>query len=250
MKTCPYPIPSARGRVKMAGLVDRILIVIPTFRECENLKIIVPELFEQVPGTHILIVDDNSDDGTTQLISDFQGVHDRAIKMISRSNDPSYAKSLLEGLNSGIQNGYSTIIQMDADRSHAPKDVVRMLNANGDVVIGSRYLRNSKVRDVPWKRRLYSILGNLYISILWKSTLRDKTNGFRLYRGHALENLPKFNVTSLGFAVQIQTLNMLRKDKRILIKEIPIEFASRQLGESKFDLHKLFEAICATTSRR
>jgi len=234
----------------MAVLKEKSLIVIPTFRECENLKVIVPELFELVPGTHILIVDDNSHDGTTELISDFQGVYGLAINVISRPNDPSYAKSVLEGLNSGIQNGYSAIIQMDADGSHAPKDVVRMLNTNGDVIIGSRYLRNSKVRDVPWKRRLYSILGNLYISILWKSTLRDKTNGFRLFRCHALENLPKFNVTSLGFAVQIQTLNMLRKDERIVIKEIPIEFAYRQIGESKFDLHKLVEAIFATTSRR
>lgn len=234
----------------MAGIDDKVLIVIPTFEEHENLKVIIPELFIHLPGTHILIVDDNSDDGTFQLISSLQQIYGRTIGIISRKEDPSYAKSLLEGIKLGIKNGYTTIIQMDADGSHAPKDVKNLLRANGEVVIGSRYLRNSKVIDVPWKRRTYSILGNLYISMIWKSKLRDKTNGFRLYRTHALENLRDFNVTSLGFAVQIQTLNMLRKDRRIQIKEVPIEFEYRQIGESKFDLNKLLEALLASTNKR
>lgn len=234
----------------MAGIDDKVLIVIPTFKEYENLKVIIPELLIHLPGTHILIVDDYSDDGTFQLISSLQQIYGQAIQIISRKDEPSYAKSLIEGIKLGIKNEYTTIIQMDADGSHAPKDVNNLLQANGEVVIGSRYLRNSKVIDVPWKRRTYSILGNLYISMLWKSKLRDKTNGFRLYRTQALENLSDFNVTSLGFAVQIQTLNMLRKDRRIQIKEVPIEFEYRQIGESKFDLNKLLEALLASTNKR
>jgi dolichol-phosphate mannosyltransferase len=246
----PNAITLAREEDKMEIIVDRVLIVIPTFKEYENLKVIIPELFIQVPGTHVLIVDDMSHDGTAHLMHEFQATFGKKIHFISRLNNPSYAKSLLEGIMFGIQNGYTTIIQMDADGSHAPKDIPRMLKINGDVIIGSRYLRNSNVRGVPWKRQMYSILGNVYISILWRSLLRDKTNGLRLFRASALEILSNFNGSSLGFAVQIQTLNMLRKDKKIQIVEIPIEFVYRQIGDSKFDLKKLFEAMIATTSRR
>jgi dolichol-phosphate mannosyltransferase len=227
-----------------------VLVVIPTFKECENLRVLVPEILYQVQGIHILIVDDTSHDGTTELISEFQKTFGQTISLISRQYDPSYAKSLLQGIKFGIANGYSTIIQMDADGSHAPKDLIRLLSAEGDVVIGSRYMKNSKVINVPFLRQIYSIAGNAYISAIWKSQIRDKTNGFRLYRSHALNILADLHVSSLGFAVQIQTLKSLCKDRKIQVTEIPIDFVFRQIGKSKFDMKKLLEALVIATKSK
>lgn len=224
-----------------------ILVVIPTYKECENLRELVPTLLNQVKGIHILVVDDFSQDGTEELIDELQKAFGQAVRLISRLDDPSYAKSLLEGIKFGIESGYSTLIQMDADGSHAPKDIIKLMSAEGDVIIGSRYLPDSSVVNVPLSRQFFSIFGNLYISIIWKSRLRDKTNGFRLFRSHALDILADFNVTSSGFAVQIQTLKSLCKDKRIQITEVPVEFIFRQIGSSKFDMKKLFEALVIAT---
>lgn len=227
-----------------------VLVIIPTFKECDNLRVIVPELLNQVQGVHILIVDDISHDGTTELVLELQKTFGQAVSLISRQNDPSYAKSLLQGLKLGIVKGYSTLVQMDADGSHAPKDIIKLLSAEGDVVIGSRYLRNSNVINVPILRQIYSIAGNAYISVIWKSRLRDKTNGFRLYRSQALNILANFNVSSLGFAVQIQTLRSLCKDRKIKITEVPVDFVFRQIGNSKFDMKKLFEALIIATKSK
>jgi len=227
-----------------------ILAVIPTYKECENLRVLVPKLLDQVKGIHILIVDDLSQDGTGELVNELQKTFGQAVRLISRIDDPSYAKSLLEGIKFGIESGYPTLIQMDADGSHAPKDIIKLISAKGDVVIGSRYLRDSNVVNVPLLRQFYSVLGNIYISLIWKSRLRDKTNGFRLFRSHALDILADFNVSSLGFAVQIQTLKSLCKDKRIQITEVPVEFIFRQIGSSKFDMKKLFEALVIATKAK
>jgi dolichol-phosphate mannosyltransferase len=227
-----------------------VLVIIPTFKECDNLRVIVPELLNQVQGVHILIVDDISHDGTTELVLELQKTFGQAVSLISRQSDPSYAKSLLQGLKLGIVKGYSTLVQMDADGSHAPKDIIKLLSAEGDVVIGSRYLRNSNVINVPILRQIYSIAGNAYISVIWKSRLRDKTNGFRLYRSQALNILANFNVSSLGFAVQIQTLRSLCKDRKIKITEVPVDFVFRQIGNSKFDMKKLFEALIIATKSK
>lgn len=227
-----------------------VLVIIPTFKECDNLRVIVPELLDRVQGIHILIVDDISHDGTAELILELQKTFGQAVSLISRQNDPSYAKSLLQGLKLGIAKGYSTLVQMDADGSHAPKDLIKLLSAEGDVVIGSRYLRNSNVINVPILRQIYSIAGNAYISLIWKSRLRDKTNGFRLFRSQALDILADFNVSSLGFAVQIQTLRSLCKDRKIQITEVPVDFVFRQIGNSKFDMKKLFEALIIATKSK
>jgi dolichol-phosphate mannosyltransferase len=104
-----------------------VLVIIPTFKECDNLRVIVPELLDRVQGIHILIVDDISHDGTAELILELQKTFGQAVSLISRQNDPSYAKSLLQGLKLGIAKGYSTLVQMDADGSHAPKDLIKLL---------------------------------------------------------------------------------------------------------------------------
>jgi dolichol-phosphate mannosyltransferase len=226
---------------------SRVLTVIPTYKECENLTLLIPELLNLKLGLDILVVDDFSDDGTIQLIETLRITYGESVKVISRHEEASYAKSLIQGIKFGIANGYSTVIQLDADGSHAPKDVNKLIEAKGDVVIGSRYVRNSKVINVPLRRQAYSILGNIYISLIWKSRVRDKTNGFRLFRTDALRTLDEFNVSSLGFAVQIQTLKLISKNKKIRISEVPTEFVFRQIGNSKFDLKKLLEALIITT---
>jgi dolichol-phosphate mannosyltransferase len=150
---------------------------------------------------------------------------------------------LLVGLKLGYKEKFDFVIQMDSDGSHSPRDIPKLISCEGDLVIGSRYFKNSTVLNVPVFRQLYSILGNIYISILWKTSIRDKTNGFRLFRKKSLELISNLNVVNEGFAVQIEVLNVLRKSKKIEIREVPVEFIFRKVGTSKFDFKKLIEAL-------
>jgi len=224
------------------------LVLIPTFKEAENLKILIPQIMGISPNLDVLIVDDDSQDGTPILIKKLQLDYGKRIQLLTRKNNPSYADSFLEGIKFAIANGYECVIQMDADGSHPPMGILGLLNASGDLVIGSRYIKGSQVNLVPWKRRFYSIAGNIYISIRWRTSLRDKTNGFRLFRVKALNLLSNFETTTKGFAIQIEILNFIAKHDSITITEIPTTFNFRVIGNSKFKLKTLLEAFRSTNN--
>ncbi len=224
------------------------LIIIPTYREVENLRILVPQIMTISPNLHLLIVDDDSQDGTYQLVGKFKSDYGQRVELLTRQTDPSYAASLLQGMSFAIKLGYEAIIQMDADGSHPPSEILDLVNTSGDVVIGSRYMKGAKVKSVPLLRRVYSIIGNVYISIRWRSKLRDKTNGFRLFRGNALKALSNFETTTTGFAIQIEILRYLNIQNSIVITEIPTVFNFREIGSSKFNLMKLYEAFQSTNN--
>jgi dolichol-phosphate mannosyltransferase len=222
------------------------LVIIPTFREVDNLEILIPQLVDISPSLKILIIDDDSKDGTQALVRRFQNIYGARVYLIARQANPSYAESLMDGIRFAISEGYESVIQMDADGSHVPAEILNLIQTPGDVVIGSRYVTGSSVNYVPWHRRIYSILGNIYISLLWRTLLRDKTNGFRLFRKSALDLLVNFESETKGFAIQIEVLYYLYKHPSITINETPTRFNFRHIGDSKFEGKKLWEALILT----
>ena len=214
----------------------------------ENLKNLIPKIMKMNSSIHVLVIDDYSDDLTDELMENLQTNYPSRIHYICRKSNPSYAESLCEGFKFANQNKYQKVIQMDADGSHAIMDLNRLLESNSHVTIGSRYIRGSKVINVPIRRQVISILGNIYISMIWGSLIRDKTNGFRSFDYQAISRLSDFRSKSKGFAVQVEVLYFLVKKLDLSVNEIPVTFEYRNLGESKFNLGKLFEAFKIATA--
>lgn len=220
------------------------LVVIPCFQESENLKLLIPEIMKQDPELELLIVDDFSNDGTDGLILKLSLNFPNRIHYSKRTFDPSYAQSLLYGINFSIKNKFNNVIVMDADGSHSPVMIPKMLNLNEDLVIGSRYLGGSKIEKFPLNRQVISKLANLCIRFVLKLPYSDNTNSFRLYRGLALESLHTFVLKSKGFAIQYELLlHIYRNCPKLIYREIPITFRYREIGNSKFNLKKLLEAF-------
>jgi dolichol-phosphate mannosyltransferase len=214
----------------------------------ENLKTLIPNIIETYSNSHVLVIDDFSDDSTEKLMESFQTDYPARIYYICRKSSPSYAESLCEGLRFAYENKFQKVVQMDADGSHAVKDINLLVQSNANLAIGSRYCSESKVIGVPLLRQVISMIGNVYITLIWRTSTRDKTNGFRCFDEWALANLSDFKSKSKGFAVQIEVMDhLLQKKDTLKISEIPITFQFRNLGESKFDSGKLFEALRIAT---
>ncbi len=224
-------------------LNGRFAIVIPVYREIDNLRWLIPEILQTYKNCYIIVVNDFSNDGTESFIKDIRNTGlENKIHLIERIDTPSYATSLLIGLKFALNEGFEKVIQMDADGSHAIWEIGGLLNSVADLTIASRYLRGSKVIGVPLFRKLISRLSNIFLMIKSKSKVRDQTNGFRAFGPRALLLLKDFDSLELGFAVQISILNHLRIHG-LSIEERPTIFKYREIGSSKFDKQKLLEAF-------
>lgn len=223
---------------------ENVLVVIPTYNEAENLTWLLPEILEIDRRIDILVVDDYLDDRTKILIDRLSEKFPNKLTLITRMQNQSYAKSLLEGLRYGKVSNYSKVIQMDADGSHDPKDITRFIESQANLTIGSRYVSDSIISNVPFIRRFYSLAGNLVISLLWRSTIKDKTNGYRAYDSSALEVILNQEYKSVGFSIQFEILkSLLDTISKLKVEEISVHFKYRELGNSKFDFVKLYEAL-------
>ena len=208
----------------------------------ENLKSLIPSILETYPNSHLLVIDDYSDDQTNMLVADYVRNFPDRLFYICRTSNPSYAESLLTGLKFGANKNYQKIVQMDADGSHSVLDIKKLIEIKASVVIGSRYKMGSRIVNVPIARQAISVFGNIYISFLWKTALRDKTNGFRAFDNDSLKIILDNQYRSDGFSIQIEILKNLIDARYIKIQETPITFQYREIGFSKFDTRKLFEA--------
>jgi dolichol-phosphate mannosyltransferase len=226
---------------------DDFAIIIPTYKERDNLASLLPSLIVRYPRVTIYIIDDTSQDGTEELSTQLQSKFPDRLILESPPPPKSYGKALVLGIRRAIFDGYQTIVQMDADGSHNLFEIERLLSVDSDMVIGSRYFRNSRVLKVPFLRRCYSIVGNLYLSILWRTKVRDKTNGFRLYRQPCFHILESSKFESLGFSIQIEILRKILNHKNLVISEVPTTFEFRKIGQSKFNLRILWEAFLEST---
>lgn len=224
------------------------LVVIATYNERETLPQLVREVFATLPETHILVVDDNSPDGTWQWCEEFSA-QDARLRCLRRPAKLGLGTAITEGLQYGIDQGYRYIITMDADFSHPPQKLPELLAAIQqqaepaiDVVIGSRYVPGGKIEGWPWYRRLMSWAMNLAARLLLGLPIRDCSGNFRCYRAATVARLDWDTFCSKGFSFFEEILFHLRRDGARFC-EIPICFIDRQKGQSKMSCRDAIAAV-------
>ncbi len=219
------------------------LIVIPTFNEAPNITRLLTEIRATVPEAQILIVDDNSPDGTASLVTDHLDFG-RHINLLSRSTKSGLGAAYRAGFTWAETRGFDRVVQMDADFSH-PIDQIRTLLAAldaADVAIGSRYVAGGGIRNWPWHRRMISAGGNLYVRLMLRLPVKDATAGFKAFRLEALVRLGATDAASNGYCFQIEnTWRACRLGMRVT--EVPITFTDRADGNSKMTGSIVREAL-------
>ncbi len=222
------------------------LIVIPTYNEKKNINELLSRIFYVQKDVDVLIVDDNSPDGTGKLVDKFiqDKVFGDSLFVLHRSCKLGLGTAYIEGFTWGMEKGYDVFLSMDADMSHNPKYLPQIFSAmqENDLVIGSRYVKGGGVRDWPLLRRLISLGGNIYSQMVLMSNVRDLTGGFNCYHRRFLEKINLKSIVSKGYCFQIEM-----KFRHVLlgckIKEIPIIFADRKMGVSKMSGSIFKEAV-------
>ncbi|MEO0260044.1 MAG: polyprenol monophosphomannose synthase [candidate division WOR-3 bacterium] len=222
----------------------KVLIVIPTYNERENVERIIEEIFKFLPSANILIVDDNSPDGTSEIVREIMK-KDKRVNLILKEKKEGLGKAYKTGFKWGIEKNYDIIIQMDADFSHSPEvlpEFIKEIEKGYDLIIGSRYLNGVSVVNWPIKRLLLSYFANVYARILTGVPVRDLTGGFKVWKREVLENLPWEKIDAEGYGFQIET-TFYAKKLGYRIKEYPIIFIERRVGISKMSKKIIFEAF-------
>ena len=213
--------------------LGRVVMVVPTYNEADNLGWIVGRLRGVHPGVHVLVVDDNSPDGTGKLADELAAADDH-VEVLHRTEKGGLGAAYKHGFRVALEAGYDVIGEMDADGSHQPEQLGLLLEAlaDADLVIGSRWVPGGSVVNWPYRRELLSRGGNLYVRILLGVPVRDATAGFRVFRRSALEAIDLAAVQSTGYVFQTDlVVRCLRAGLRV--REVPIEFVERVRGDSK-----------------
>src|SRR5512139_4226825 len=213
--------------------LGRVVMVVPTYNEAENLAWIVGRLRAAVPHADVLVVDDDSPDGTGR-IADGLAVEDPQVSVVHRTTKEGLGAAYLHGFRVALGRGYDVIGEMDADGSHQPEELPRLLGAleDADLVLGSRWVSGGSVVNWPWTREALSRGGNLYTRVLLGIPVKDATGGFRLFRRTTLEKIDLGDVESVGYCFQAD-LAWRTVEAGLRVQEVPIEFVERVRGESK-----------------
>jgi dolichol-phosphate mannosyltransferase len=220
-----------------------ITVVIPTYNERANLESVVEELLTKVPNAHVVVVDDNSPDGTGAVADTLADRH-AGVCVLHRIKKEGIGPAYVAGFRQALETGTDLVAEMDADGSHAPSDLVRLIEASGDadLVIGSRYVPGGETIGWPRLRRLLSRFGGLYARWVLGAPVSDLTSGFKVYRREALASLPLDRIRSDGYGFQIETTwHVWRNGGRV--REVPITFHDRVAGKSKLSRRIVLEAI-------
>jgi len=221
----------------------KTLVIIPTYNERENIERIVPLVLEKDTSIHVLIVDDGSPDGTGQ-IADGMAKEDGRIVVIHRKNKSGLGTAYIAGFKFALERGYDFIFEMDCDFSHDPEYIPHFLEAvrDTDLVLGSRYRSEVNVINWPMYRLLLSYYANVYSRIITGLPVKDATGGFKCFRREVLEAIELDKVKSNGYSFQIE-MSFRAWKKGFKIKEIPIVFEDRRLGQSKMSKKIVREAV-------
>jgi dolichol-phosphate mannosyltransferase len=223
--------------------VGRVVIVMPTYNERQNLEIIVSRLREAVPDADLLVVDDNSPDGTGDL-ADKLAEKDPHVQVMHRTEKAGLGRAYVAGFTWALDSGYDLIVEMDADGSHRPEDLPRLLatSATADAVVGSRYVPGGTVVNWPKSREFLSRGANIYNRVMLGVRVKDATGGFRVYRAATLRKIDLSGIQSAGYCFQIDmTLRVLQAG--MTITEVPITFIERERGSSKMSKTVILEAV-------
>lgn len=223
--------------------VGRVLVVIPTYNEIDNIRIITGRLRRAVPAVDILVADDNSPDGTGQ-VADELAAADPQIHVLHRPGKQGLGAAYVAGFGWAEERGYDAVVEMDADGSHAPEELPRLLDAlrGADAVIGSRWVRGGKVVNWPLHRLVLSRGANVYTMVAMGMPYRDATGGYRAYRMPVLAKMDLGSVLSQGYCFQVDLTRRAHREGFRLV-EVPITFAEREHGTSKMSSGIIGEAF-------
>ena len=225
---------------------DNSLIIIPTYNEAENIKAVINKIFSLDDYHSILVVDDNSPDGTSSIVRKLKKDYEDKLFLITREKKDGLGSAYKEGFKWAIKKNYSFIFEMDADLSHDPNEIKKLkrmlVNGECDVAIGSRYLEGVSVVNWPLSRIFLSYSANIYVRLITCMPLKDSTSGFVGYNIEALSSLDINKIKFNGYAFQIEMKFKLWK-KKFKLKEHQIIFVNREHGDSKMNKNIIFEAI-------
>ena len=225
----------------------RVLTIIPTYDERESLPLTLNRLRNSVPEVDVLVVDDNSPDGTGEW-AEARAQEDDQVFVLHRKEKNGLGGAYIAGFGWGLARGYDVLVEMDADGSHQPEQLPRLLDAidHADLVIGSRRVPGGKMVNWPAHRKLISMAGSLYPRLMLGLKLSDVTAGYRAYRADTLHEIDLGAVQSKGYGFQVDmTFRTARLGKRIV--EVPITFVEREFGESKMSGNIITEAVTNVT---
>jgi dolichol-phosphate mannosyltransferase len=227
---------------------QRVLVIIPTYNERENLPLIVARVRASVPSAHILVADDASPDGTGQLADDLASADDH-VRVLHRPGKQGLGAAYLDGFRWGLAHGFDVLVEMDADGSHQPEQLPSLLEpvaAGADLVLGSRWVPGGRVVNWPKHRELLSRGGNVYTRLALGIPLRDATGGYRVFHRRALETLQLDDVESQGYCFQVD-LAWRAVQAGLRVEEVPITFVERAHGASKMSQTIVVEALWRVT---
>ncbi|KGN42868.1 polyprenol monophosphomannose synthase [Knoellia aerolata] len=223
--------------------LDRVVVLIPTYNERENLPAIVERVRREVPEVDVCVLDDNSPDGTGE-VADALAHDDGQVHVIHRAGKQGLGAAYLHGFAWALEQGYDAVVEMDADGSHRPEDLRRLLAAarDADLVIGSRWVPGGRVVNWPTHRKVLSVGGNIYTRVLLGMDVSDATAGYRVYRASALRGLDLASVESAGYCFQVD-LTRRAVAAGLEVVEVPITFVERVIGDSKMDQSIVRESL-------
>lgn len=226
----------------------RVLTIIPTYNEKENLPIVVERLRAAVPACDILVVDDSSPDGTGAL-ADSMAEKDHQINVLHRTVKDGLGGAYLAGFAWGLEAGYDVLVEMDADCSHQPEQLPLLLQAieqGADLAIGSRYVPGGKTKNWPAHRQILSRGANIYTRLILGTRIKDITAGYRAYKSGALKRLNLEGIDSKGYVFQVD-LAWRSEQAGLKIVEVPITFVEREIGSSKMDGNIILDSMTKVT---
>ena len=219
-------------------MINKSLIIIPTYNESENIELIINKIINVDNSNDILVVDDNSPDGTFNIVENLKDIHDKRVFLIKREKKSGLGSAYKAGFKWALDNNYSYIFEMDADMSHDPNEIknfkVELIQNKFDVVVGSRYLDGVSVVNWPLSRIFLSYFANLYVRMITGMPIKDATSGFVGYTKNALSSIELSEIKFNGYAFQIEMKFKLWK-KNFKLKEHQIIFVNRKLGKSKMN---------------
>ena len=227
-----------------------LLIVIPTYNEALSIPVFIPSIFGVLPNANILIIDDGSPDGTFEICQKLSSA-DRRIIVINRGKKLGLATAFVHGFKWGLQHDYAVIAEMDADGSHQPRDLLKLVETliaapQLEMVIGSRWVPGGAIENWAWHRTVLSRFANKYAKAILVLPVNDVTAGFRVFRRGILSRIDLESLRSKGFCFHIEMTNVVT-NLSVPIKEVPITFIERKHGSSKMSLEIAYESFLRVT---
>jgi len=227
--------------------IGRVLVIIPTYNEAENIRIITERVRRAVPSVDILVADDNSPDGTGGIADELSAA-DAQIHVMHRAGKEGLGAAYVAGFAWAKEKSYDVVVEMDADGSHAPEELSKLLDAlrDTDAVLGTRYIPGGSVHNWPMHRLALSRGGNIYIRMALGMPFRDATGGYRAYRMPVLDKIDVTTVASQGYSFQVELAWRAYK-QGLRVVEVPITFTERELGASKMSGNIVKEQLLRVT---